>query len=195
MFRVDTLAGFGDALGDRRLILDMDGVLADFARGALDLHGCEHVPTSDVNAYGMHRFCGVDEAEFWENITDAASHFWETLPTHLGARQLLTIASLRKGSIIATSCGRGGEYTRGAIIGKTLWLARFDANDLPLFTGRDKTVFAGPGAVLVDDLPANIDAFIASGGDALLVDRPWNRDRADLPRVDLDAVFAPAPVA
>lgn len=187
---INTLPDFQAELGDRRLVLDMDGVLADFARGALDLHECEHIPTSEVTEYGMHKFCGVDEAEFWERITGDAPRFWETLPCHRGAAELLQRASSRSGSIIATSCGRGGQYTARAIIGKTRWLARFDANDLPLFTGRDKTVLANPGAVLVDDLPANCRAFIGAGGDALLVDRPWNRSCLDLQRVDLDAIFA-----
>jgi len=38
----------------------------------------------------------------------------------------------------------------------------------------EKHRFGHPGALLIDDSPSNVDAFVARGGRGLLVPRPWN---------------------
>lgn len=193
---ITTLKEFSEALGGRRLILDMDGVLADFMRGALDLHDKHDVSEESIVSYEMHGYCGVSAHAFWQRITSnhitqgGGVRFWRTLPEYAYTRELLNYAQMSKGSMIATSCGTGGAYTHGATEGKLQWLKERFACDLPVFFGRDKSVLARPDAMLVDDLPKNVEAFIGAGGRALLVDRPWNRDRVSLPRVGLAAVFS-----
>lgn len=195
---ITTLKEFSDALYPGRLILDMDGVIADFMRGALDLHGKHDFPEESCTQYGIHGYCGVTEHAFWQRIADnhitrgGGVRFWRELPEYGYTRDLLTYAQSKSGTVIATSCGKGGSYTHGAQAGKLLWLKERFACDLPVYFGQDKSLLARPDAVLVDDLPKNIEAFLDAGGRALLVDRPWNRDRPSLPRVNLAAVFGAA---
>lgn len=194
---ITTREAFAHAIGGRRFILGMDGVLADFMRGALDLHGKHDFKEEGCVSYSMAGYCGVSEHAFWQRITSSnptaggGYRFWQTLPEYAYTKALLYLAQCRKGSAIATSCGTGGAYTHGAQAGKLLWLKERFACDLPVFFGQDKTLLAQHDAVLIDDLPKNVTAFVLAGGRALLVDRPWNRDAAPgVPRVDLAAVFA-----
>jgi 5'(3')-deoxyribonucleotidase len=66
--------------------------------------------------------------------------------------------------------------TPGAVEGKVDWI-RHNMPDYRrrFFVGPPKHLVAASHIRLVDDHDDNVDAFVAAGGRATLVPRPWNR--------------------
>lgn len=151
---------------ERKCLLDMDGVLADFIGGLFKLRG---VPRVDPTAFEC-----VSRGE-WEKMD---FDFWANLePTPEFAPILGTVEEIfgRENVCLLTSpC-----MTRGCHDGKYAWIRKH----LPEYKrryliGPAKHFCAGPNTYLVDDSDDNCDAFVKAGGQAFLVPRAWNALRA-----------------
>lgn len=153
---------------------DLDGFLSNFVAGACVAHGSDlHTRMGEVRR-DLAGQLGIDPATFWGKF---GRGFWADLPTHDDGFALLAHAELTVGAanigVLTSPCD-----TDGCTDGKRDWVARH----LPeykrrLFVGSAKELFAGKNKVLIDDHDANVDKFVAAGGRALLVPRPWNRRR------------------
>lgn len=151
--------------------LDMDGVLTDFARGALAIHQAT-LPFREIG-WGFPAqigFSGVDDPRFWEPL---GFDFWAGLEwTHEGKLLLSHIENLFGDDVVlmTSPCD-----TPGSVEGKVAWIRR----ELPryarrFFVGPPKHLAAGPGKLLVDDYEGNVEKFAQHGGSTVLVPRPWN---------------------
>lgn len=60
------------------VFFDLDGVLSDFVRGALDHHGRGDFPYEEVR-WGIEEQLGIDPKQFWEELGHA---FWANLSVY-----------------------------------------------------------------------------------------------------------------
>lgn len=152
------------------IILDLDGVIVDFVRGAFKLHKKE-IPMKDVTWAFWEHLCPT-YADFWK---DMGREFWANLNWTPEGPEL--VAGLEKAYgteiIVCTSpC-----LTEGCVEGKLDWIKKYmpKYNPRRFFVGAPKEACAGNGNILLDDNDANIDQFRKYKGKAITIPRPWNR--------------------
>ena len=170
-----------DARGDRTILLDVDGILADFIRGTCKLYGWDHAalmadwPRDDPwDYYKRYR---MTMGDFYGGIERAGAAFWEWLEQYPHARRFYDFC---RGQCPTTFCTTPSPCPEG-LAGKYRWLRRFtDRRELRdvVFTF-DKAMLARPGVLLVDDSDANVARYRAAGGDAVLWPALWNARHAE----------------
>lgn len=157
------------------LFLDLDGVLVDFVGGALAHHG-RHLPMHAVRwnfpeQVGFAKDCPT----FWNTL---GHDFWANLEWTPEGKSVVKVAEeiFADNVVIMTSpCD-----TPGAVEGKIAWIKK----NMPkyrrrFFVGPPKALAASPSKILCDDHEGNVDQFLAEGGRAVLVPRPWNHRREE----------------
>ena len=159
-------------------LLDLDGVIANFVAGSIE--ACELPITEDEVRQWNYYEPYMTRYEFWRRIHEQ-KYFWEDLPVYPGSYELVDHLGSRGDVIYCTD--PSGDVD--AATGKIKWLVRNGfmgpgGNNYVLT--HHKHLLAGPGVVLIDDYPANVERFIQHGGEALLFDRPWNVGCTDLVR-------------
>lgn len=166
---------------DIRLLLDMDGVLADFVGGVCIAHNRPN-PYEDPANFGkfdMEHLWGITHHEFYEPTNNV--EFWANLRKTPEANALVELAEDLVGEqnvAILTAPSRADQ----CLIGKRAWIASHYPRygDRLIFAPmRSKRFLAGPTNILIDDRDRNVDDFIAAGGHAVPVPRSWNRWHAD----------------
>lgn len=155
-----------------KIFVDLDGVIVDFVRGALQLHNT-FVPMRDVR-WNFADQLGIPQRDFWAPM---GYDFWAGLPwTKEGPRilQRLNVVAGDNYAFLTSPC-----QTAGCTDGKREWIKR-EFGDFGnamlgrLIVGSCKHMMAHPGALLIDDYDVNVDTFRKHGGNAVLVPRPWN---------------------
>ena len=167
------------------ILMDMDGVLADFMTSAITAHGKEHLCShDDVTSWNWFlEQWEMDPSDFWEPI-DADPRFWLDLKPYPWIDDLNKV--LRLGL-----AGRNWEKlycttpsaNHASLSGKHQWLENqflSGDGDEDLITIHDKSRLAGPNVILIDDREENVDRFRKAGGRAILFPQPWNRSWDDL---------------
>lgn len=156
----------------KRILLDMDGVLADFTRflayhfRRIDL--LTHWPKGCTK---IEDALGMTKQQMWDNIPK--NTFAALLPTDEFHDILELVAAVDPFYHICTSPGPWAWSATD----KINWLRKYiDPKFQRYIVVKDKTCCAKRGAILIDDKSSNIDLFIAEGGQGILVPRPWNRD-------------------
>lgn len=147
------------------ILLDVDGVLADFVGAALKAHGRD----GPVSRYDFWQDWGITADTFWEPLR--GRDFWRTIRPYPWAKVLL--AELRKlGTVyIATAPNRDPE----CIAAKLWWLKRhLNVLSDDVMCGKHKWLMASPSTILIDDGEHNVSAFVAAGGKAILFPQPYN---------------------
>ena len=145
------------------ILLDMDGVLADFYGHWLKVAGRESlIKDWPLGEPSISKVASISLFEFWE-IT-VLPDFWYDIPKLPWFDDLINL--VRKFGIF-TICSDPGPYPNAASQ-KIRWLKkylgmRFDDYML----GPLKYLMAGNG-ILIDDSDENINAFKAHGGQAIL---------------------------
>jgi len=163
----------------KNLLLDVDGVLADFVGGAMVAHN-KPWPYSGIvgdAAWHLAKIWGIENQEFWAPF---GYSFWrdlEKMPEADAIFKLCVAKAGRERVCFVTSPCR----TPGCMEGKRDWLTDHYPDVPVLFSvGRGgtppKQFCASRDAVLIDDYSPSVDKFIAWGGAAFLVARPWNRN-------------------
>lgn len=133
------------------IFLDMDGVIADFTKGAKKIDAIEGTK--------------VD----WPKLKKLGTNFWSELEwTPDGEKFARWLVKLCKESKIDLCILSAVAYEDG-VKGKQIWLDE----KLPTISkqnryfvrgGRDKAKYASKNAVLIDDFGRNIEAFVMVGG-------------------------------
>lgn len=162
------------------ILLDMDGVIADFNAGALEATG---IPlTSDqIDTWDWFKpYMSSDE--FYRRINDRM-YFWEDLPVLPWAQELVQLCRSYGKVWFASSPGLCEE----APTGKLRWLRRhgfLGPNDMNYMFGHDKWLMASGENVLIDDSDIQMMHYWGSLGAGILFPRKWN----------MNAVYAADPV-
>lgn len=158
------------------VFFDLDGVLADFVRGAMAYHR-KYIPIGDVR-WDFPPQLGFDsenDPAFWNPLGEI---FWKNLGILYDGMQVLyklrEIFPVHNIGVISSPC-----RTYGCDAGKRYWVEMNLPSDMRrnVFIGNNKHLIAGPGKLLIDDSDENIDKWIKAGGWGILAPRPWNRER------------------
>ncbi len=160
------------------VFLDIDGVLADFRKGI-------HLAFDKVYDYPLL----TPKWKFWDDWPDVnskmvnticTSDFWTNLEWmydgHDILREVIKYFNPEQIYLLTTPMPNIESAT-----GKWMWVK----DNIPeyykrtIITQAPKGLFAKPGTLLIDDKDENVEEFIAGGGDAILVPRPWNKLHKD----------------
>jgi len=181
-----------------KIFVDLDGVITDFVMPAMAFHeaeieGEQFYPIGfgwDVlgatNLVRQNRGLeAISATTFWDGL---GYEFWRSLRCYPLAPQFLQVLESVGDVYFATSPTLSSE----CVAGKFDWIkSNFRHMIRKFFIGADKSVFAGPGAILIDDRDKNVDEFREAGGQAFLIPRPWNRaGHCQLPRHPYDNVVS-----
>lgn len=155
----------------RRVLLDVDGVLANFTAGAAALHGKD---AESVTSWNFIESWGLTDSDFW---TPMGYDFWANLPVYEDAEKVVDLCERAVGAehvcLLTSPCN-----TLGCDDGKRAWVRKhFPQFKRRLQIGAAKEFSASPFSMLVDDHDNNVDAFKRAGGWTCLYPRPWNRNR------------------
>lgn len=162
------------------VMLDQDGVLANFIEGVCNVFGEPYDYSKLTKNWHFWGEWAVNKGVTGSMVNKACTAgMWETLPWMHDGRELLDLV-LNKFDIeqvnILTVPMRNPESHPG----KMRWLQR----EIPKLSSRvitvgqdvSKSLLAKPNVLLIDDKDANIDEFAKAGGQVIQVPRPWNRD-------------------
>lgn len=148
----------------RKIYFDMDGVLADFDRGLIEL--CSFDP---------HDQMIEDEAadkQMWEAIKEE-KHFYDHLELKPGAEEMFRLLYDKYGSCCEILTGipkaKRGIDTAGE--DKISWVRRLLSEDIPVhivYKEEKKNYCTGEDCILIDDYARNIEEWEAFGGTGIL---------------------------
>jgi len=164
-----------------KIFVDLDGVLADWLSPALCVMGYEpdavYAAWDKLNPrpWNVFQVITTSADRGWQAIDLAGDSFWANLPKLSHANALMQ--SCRSVSDSVTVLTSPSQHP-SSYSGKVRWLdhhfGRGFAHSQALLGGC-KHVVARPGAVLIDDSPANCSAWEANGGHAILFPAVGNR--------------------
>jgi len=151
--------------------IDLDGVLADFVQGALELHNCQS-PWNDPNNYGkgdMPKLLGISRNKFFK---DMGREWFANLRPFPYLKKLL---SYFDGYTIVTS----HVATVGCVPGKKDWIKKWLGRVPDVHTAW-KSECCWPGRILIDDRAKNCEYWREAGGYAFLWPQLWNKAYEDV---------------
>lgn len=167
---------------DFEILLDCDGVLADYCRAVHEWIGIPYKPWTSWDGHEEH---GIARDKLFE-IAQFVS-FWKEMPVMSGAKKLL--AGLQKiGQVYICTAAVSNP---NALYGRAVWLKEQLNIDLDrVIFARHKHVFAHKGSLLIDDHVENVEAFRGRGGQAILVERSYNTPDSDQTTDDILEIAA-----
>lgn len=156
----------------KQILLDMDGVVADFMGHALAYHGFDRELMMDkwpAGEWDAAKVLGITDKAFWAKI-DSES-FWDSVPSFKGAALFYERLCTHAPVTFATT----PSYAAVCYSAKIRWL-RFFIGNVKVMMGHQKWLMAKPEHLLIDDNDDNVFKFRHGGGKAVLVPRLWNAD-------------------
>jgi 5'(3')-deoxyribonucleotidase len=166
-----------------RILLDMDGVIANFFAASLAAHSAAVVKKYGIKFqfeidatfprgdWDIPKLLGITAKDFWDPIDNY--DFWINVPAFDGARafveELQTVAPVT----ICTSASWSSDCAKA----KIEWIENHIGRKIPAFVchhGAKKSLLANPEHLLIDDYIKNIHEFRNAGGAVHHVLGPWN---------------------
>ena len=149
------------------IILDMDGVLANFAQAACDVHNHSEY---DVEKWNFFRDWGISGTEFWDVIHSHGNCFYGNIvKPYPWLDQFLKMVSDTDEFIIMSS----PSNSPFGYAAKKIWCDKY-IGDVRLIVGNEKELLARKDRMLIDDCDVNIDSFREAGGRCITFPQPWN---------------------
>lgn len=158
----------------KKCLLDADGIIVDFNRGACELFN-KHPSTA--TRWNFWNDWGMTDQEFWSHLGE---EFWANLPFTVEGEWIADMVIKKFGvnnvCILTSPCS-----THGCVEGKIRWIKK----NLPqlrrqFLVGPRKEFCARPDHLLIDDYEENTEAFSLRGGQTFLFPRPWNNRREEV---------------
>lgn len=154
------------------IILDMDGVLAEFDVAACRVHG---LPENTVPLrWDWYADFGISDEQFWDKIHALGDSFYgELVKPYPWVREVIDMVCDADDFVIMSS---PSNHPAG-YAGKKIWLDKYVPGLSPkqLIVGAQKHLLARPDRLLIDDGLHNIEAFESAGGQAFVFPQPWNQ--------------------
>jgi 5'(3')-deoxyribonucleotidase len=165
----------------KRILLDIDGVCADWTGAVQKLMGKEDVvldPWPNPGDDEIDDALGVTDDEVWEAIDALGAKWWANLKPYPWFLDLFHMCREHSQCIYLTTPG----HDPNSLAGKLEWMKRWHGEKFrDYLIGPQKQFCAHPDSVLIDDRESNTKKFEAWGGNVILFPMPWNRNR-DLAR-------------
>lgn len=158
-----------------RILVDIDGVVADFFTAWLKAHGlppqeCYHWP--ETLSYNLAEMFPIAESALWEPCDE---QWWENLSLMPDACEIMNLIHSLKTPVYFLS----RPVPSVGATGKLRWVAKnFPGMETETILTKHKHLLADGDTVLIDDQENNVDGFTQSGGRGILLSRPWNSRRA-----------------
>ena len=179
----------------RYVALDMDDVCNRLTMVVLRWVGCP-VDMYSYRDYPVEAGSNIVLAMKLITGVDGYSEqdFWDTVPRKIWAHTPLSdefpwllhrcAAKVGKENVYFLTCPTNNP---DCLAGKLEWIHRNTPKWMhrQYMMGPPKQVCGRPDTLLIDDREANVDAFRADGGRAILMPRPWNRNRLLAPRIHI----------
>jgi hypothetical protein len=168
-----------------KLILDLDDVILNLALPLLEYWDVG-IATEDqyprefgwdirgaINHLGAksgqpHKYPVPPAKQFWAHMS---LNWWAARKPHDGALGFVEWLETGPFDIFISTAHVNSPHAAAKFDWVDKWLPQYASKT---FVGRDKTAFAGLGAILIDDRKKNCDDFDAAGGSSVLFPRPWN---------------------
>src|SRR5574337_562196 len=155
----------------KKILLDMDGVIADFIGGAARIHGKD---ASTVATWDFLEEWEIAPKDFWSPL---GRDFWANLNPTDEAFGIVKMCECAVGPenvcLLSSPC-----LTDGCMEGKLDWIRRhFPQYSRRYLFGPKKEFCSSADRLLIDDSDANCASFRHAGGQAFLFPRPWNESR------------------
>lgn len=161
------------------ILLDMDGVIADFVGRSIEVAGLP-VTSEMINKWDYFDEY-MSSKEFWDKI-DNHEGYWENLDPYPWADDLVrTCKSL--GTVYYASAP---ALHHNCCEGKIKWLRKhgfMSKSKNTYMFGPDKWLMARKGRILIDDSQENIKNFNYAGGIGYLFPQTWNNGEIKIDRV------------
>lgn len=172
----------------KKILVDIDGVVADFVGAMCKAHGREN-PYLNANTsltYKMDSLWGMSATEFWKPTLN--KEFWAEMEKTEEADSLIQSLEEKFGEnkiCFLTSPTLSPESAAG----KMLWIEKnFPAYRRRFLIGPAKEFCAHKKALLIDDHTDNVVKFRQHGGQAFLLPRPWNEGHKLNPRAMIEGL-------
>ena len=149
-----------------KIYFDMDGVLADFNQGILEL--CGRMPVDQSKCTDAE-----DDAQ-WDAVREV-SHFYDRLQPIPGALELFNELRENYDCEILTKIPKKRRGIENAGEDKIKWVHRLISEDIKVTVvqDEDKKIYCkGAGHVLIDDYDQNISDWNDAGGTGILFTTP-----------------------
>ena len=165
------MAGKENPITVKKIYFDMDGVLADFDRGAREL--CHMEPSPQNEGW----YPGIDDP-MWEKAK-TIDHFYDQLELMPGAKELFDLVRNKYGDRCEILSGIP-KPKRGLLTSaedKKAWVHRLLSPDIVVNTvlREEKPDYCtGKDCILIDDLVRNINEWEAEGGTGVLYEGAEN---------------------
>ena len=158
------------------LLIDCDGVLADFSKGICDMQSYGDLTPAGVDRWEIFDLLHPMDKRLALNVLGDAD-WWKSLSVIEGAKEGFEALRRKHNIFIVTSPWNvGDKVAKGWDDARREWLRReFDVPYYDVYIARGKERIMGD--LLIDDKPGNILAYQNAHGpqSALLFDQPYNR--------------------
>lgn len=158
-----------------RIVVDSDGVLADFNEGQYRVRNVPN-PYLDISNHGknLEEIWGMNKSEFF---APCDQNFWETLDKMPFADKLVDkIMELAGKKDIEVAVLTRVSNNDGCLEGKRNWFKKNfpQLSKSLILTNTSKGLCASPTSLLLDDYMKNIRQFDKYGGRSILIPGPAN---------------------
>lgn len=152
-----------------QILLDQDGVLADFHTACLTAHGRQDLIHGwPEGRWDMDGVMLMSPSEWWKPLDNYG--FWRNVRPYPGARSFYNELRSRAPVTICTSPSESADCAKA----KIEWLREHIDAKVKYMIGSQKWLMGKPQNLLVDDYDRNVDMFREAGGMAYLLPRVWN---------------------
>ena len=161
-----------------RILIDLDGVLADFHGSSLKLLGSS-LTVHDLNGETwLPDKLGITEDEFWRRIDVDAERFWTGMPLLDDAHAIIEAATAAVGIDNIGICSSPSRNPL-CVAYKVQWVREhFPQLYRRVVITASKHFCANPKTLLIDDWEKN-QHFEDHDGHFFLIPRPWNTRHAE----------------
>lgn len=162
----------------KTILLDCDGVLADFIGSAAMACGRAREEGHEIDRWNGFEDWGLNEVGFWSKIDAEGELFWSNMRLLPWAAEVYDICCRAADQVvIVTSPPRAAHAWSGRVQFIQRHFGGLGFRDFSLTPSGLKHLLAAPGRLLLDDSETNVSQFKAAGGEALIFPQNWNCGR------------------
>lgn len=159
---------------EKRVFLDLDGVIVDFDLGCRKVFDWPRRPRKPLET--TQHFLGLTSHEFWKVIDSYGEKWWSELDLTNEAKDIINVVEkYDKNFTILTS----PSLSHYAASGKVLWLQKHFGKSFVRYIitpHHNKSSLANSKSILIDDMEHNCKDFENKDGHSILVPQIWNRN-------------------